>query len=101
MEIVKVYNPNSWITMNNWITITRIVGKIKKNTPRISKKQPQERGAPLWGVAEARTFDVFMLLSVFVDFANSPSHQDCNPGIEIVNLILSNDNPSQGKSLDF
>ena len=37
--IVRVYNPNSWIT----IPMTRIVGKINKNTKEI--KENNHRGA--------------------------------------------------------
>ena len=48
---VRVYNPNSWIT----IPMTRIVGKIYKNTKENKENKgaafgraPQGHSAPLW-----------------------------------------------------
>jgi len=77
--IVKVYNPNSWFT----ITMTRIVGKICKNTREIKKTTS--------GALRAFVFSIFP--SVFADVGNNPSHWDGNPGIGIVNLY----NPKQSQ----
>ena len=82
--IVRVYNPNSWIT----IPMTRIVGKIYENTKEIKENN-------LRGAAGGSAFVFFIFLSIFVYFANNPSHWDGNPGIGIVNP----NNPSSGRSL--
>ena len=74
--IVRVYNPNSWVT----IPTTRIVGKMYNKTLRNSKKTTT--GAPLWG---APVVVFFEFPCVFAYFANNPSHWDGNPGIGIVN----------------
>ena len=80
--IVRVSNPNLWIT----IPMTRIVGKICKNT----------RGKSLTGARRAAVIFFFDVPGVFAYFANSPSHGDGNPGIFIVNS--SNPKQSQFKA---
>ena len=79
--IVRVYNPNSWIT----IPMTRIVGKIYENTKEIKENNLRGAAAPRRGAAGGSAFVFFIFLSIFVYFANNPSHWDGNPGIGIVN----------------
>ena len=56
--IIRVYNPNSWIT----IPMTRIVGKIYKNTIEI--KENNHRGAPRPCGARPSAAPLFSLFSV-------------------------------------
>ena len=58
--------------------MTRIVGKIYKNT----EENKENKGA---ADGRAPVVVFFDFRSIFVHFANNPSHWDGNPGIEIVN----------------
>ena len=75
--------------------MTRIVGKIYENTKEIKENNLRGAAAPRRGAAGGSAFVFFIFLSIFVYFANNPSHWDGNPGIGIVNP----NNPSQGRSL--
>ena len=66
--------------------MTRIVGKIYENT----KENKENKGAASGSAPEVVFFD---FLSIFVYFANNPSHWDGNPGIGIVNP----NNPKQSQ----
>ena len=89
--IVRVYNPNSWIT----IPMTRIVGKIYENTKENKENKGAASGSAPPGRCRAPEVVFFDFLSIFVYFANNPSHWDGNPGIGIVNP----NNPSSGRGL--
>ena len=52
--IVRVYNPNSWIT----IPMTRIVGKIYENTKEIKENNLRGAAAPL--------FSLFSLVFLYI-----------------------------------
>ena len=75
--------------------MTRIVGKIYENTKEIKENNLRGAAAPRRGAAGGSAFVFFIFLSIFVYFANNPSHWDCNPGIGIVNP----NNPSSGRGL--
>ena len=74
--------------------MTRIVGKICKNTKEIEETNLQGAAAPRRDAAGGSAFVFFIFLSIFVYFANNPSHWDGNPGIGIVNP----NNPKQSQS---
>ena len=76
--------------------MTRIVGKIYENTKEIKENNLRGAAAPRRGAAGGSAFVFFIFLSIFVYFANNPSHWDGNPGIGIVNP----NNPSSGRGLD-
>ena len=74
--------------------MTRIVGKIYENTKEIKENNLRGAAAPRRGAAGGSAFVFFIFLSIFVYFANNPSHWDGNPGIGIVNP----NNPKQSQS---
>ena len=73
--------------------MTRIVGKIYENTKEIKENNLRGAAAPRRGAAGGSAFVFFIFLSIFVYFANNPSHWDGNPGIGIVNP----NNPKQSQ----
>ena len=85
--IVRVYNPNSWITT----PMTRIVGKtLQTSTVGKIKKDTRSLRPRSTGALCAPAVEFFY---VFAYFANNPSHWDGNPGIGIVNPY----NPKQSQ----
>ena len=65
--------------------MTRIVGKIYENTGEIEENNLRGAAAPRRDAARGSTFVFFIFLSIFIYFANNPSHWDGYPGIGIVN----------------
>ena len=74
--------------------MTRIVGKIYENTKENKENKGAASGSAPPGRCRAPEVVFFDFLSIFVYFANNPSHWDGNPGIGIVNP----NNPKQSQS---
>ena len=62
-------------------------------TKEIKENNLRGAAAPRRGAAGGSAFVFFIFLSIFVYFANNPSHWDGNPGIGIVNP----NNPKQSQ----
>ena len=69
------------------------MAKIYENTKEIKENNLRGAAAPRRGAAGGSAFVFFIFLSIFVYFANNPSHWDGNPGIVIVNP----NNPKQSQ----
>ena len=73
--------------------MTRIVGKIHKKTKENKENKGAASGSAPPGRCRAPEVVFFDFRSIFVYFANNPSHWDGNPGIGIVNP----NNPKQSQ----